>query len=151
MVRVLLMSLLMTSVTAHAQSEEPSRRVIRKVARTYACDRDAVNLTHLLTERIGRRDVIGWTVTGCGDTFAVATSRYRGITQVLASDAPVRTRAPVDLECGADGVTYRYVDHTTRAARGCGRQVTYVVGPDWQWVADLASSSRGIEGGTFVE
>ena len=135
MINALVLMLALALPTAPEEPVDPAPKMVKKVVEQFDCDADTTTLDFLRTERVVGWEFSGWQVNGCGEPFSVAMGFRRGVWTFGASDRALRKRAPFDLSCDADQVTYTYIDYQTRGVRGCERQLTYLF-HDGKWIAN---------------
>lgn len=137
---LLALSLVLGDTAQADPPPEPTRTMVKAIARAHRCEADTTAAEYIREERVAGFVASGWVVTGCGGEpfmMAMLNNGLRWLPSV--DDLTLRRKAPFDLTCDAEDVTYAYIDYVTRGVVGCGRQLTYVY-VDRQWIANVAAN-----------
>ena len=127
--------------TSDGQESAPPKKMIKYLEKTLKCDWEKMQWNHLGSDLIHPITYTTWALTGCGDEFYAtwwtASGGYRGI----MDDKSLRKKAPFDLGCEKDKITYTYIDYATEGVEGCGKRATYMQSSAG-WVANVTSEGN---------
>jgi hypothetical protein len=141
----LLMSVLLASTTAEAAEGEIPKAALKMAKKWGGCRGKETVFSLIRNEQDGKAAVTFFSVENCnGKSFMAHYSKMwvgTSLHQSYGDDQDLRKRAPFDLNCPAEQVTYTLISQTMRGVEGCEQRMTYVA-TDSGWVANVSAEAR---------
>jgi hypothetical protein len=135
---ILLLSLSIAMAADSPDAFAPPKKMMKDITNNTGCEADAIQATQIDRYVRNKIPVTSFTIEGCPQSPFILTYWVKGGNWQWYTDVDLRKKAPFDLNCAADQLSYTFIDDKNRGVEGCERRATYVL-TGAGWVANVTS------------